>query len=95
MTTSSWTRGYIISQKTHYIYCETPEGDCEDVCKVCDSTTDEKTEERVRLITAAPDLLAALKEALVYMGIDINEEIDTRIRAAIAKAEGAAHADNQ
>ena len=53
-------------------------------------------EHDARLIAAAPDMLAALKFALVYLGDDHTDDSDDArdarnvICAAIAKAEGAA-----
>jgi hypothetical protein len=52
----------------------------ETVCYVLDP-------EKARLITAAPDLLAALKKVADYWaGGDVPPEIDALMRAAIARA---------
>jgi hypothetical protein len=58
----------------------------------CVLAADYTTDENAALIAAAPDLLAALQEmtAAYATGRPIHADIDTRARAAIAKAEGRA-----
>lgn len=66
----------------------------ETVCNVPgfdDETVDvDKAEDNARLIAAAPELLAALKQCLLRLRVDCEEDSDLRedAEAAIAKAEG-------
>lgn len=69
--------------------------------RVCFMTSDGPTEERARLIAAAPDMLRALKASRLYVEI-LEKHLDptldpaaptirehaSMVRAAIAKAEG-------
>lgn len=53
----------------------------------------EQVQEHARLVSAAPDLLAALSQMLTHMGMDEDEwnaGTFKQARAAIAKATGAA-----
>jgi hypothetical protein len=60
--------------------------------KVADVRVSEHTTADAHLIAAAPDLLEACEEALATL-YDQNSELGKKIRAAISKAKGPAHAD--
>ncbi len=53
-------------------------------------TTDEESEANARLISAAPELLAALESVVKSSQFDIRDDDLAAARAAIAKATGAA-----
>lgn len=57
--------------------------------RICFLTSDGPTEANARLIAAAPDLLAALKEAADFVQpFNRAEDLLDKIEAVIAKAEG-------
>lgn len=65
-------------------------GDGYQVCIVWDDEDDATQHANLRLIQAAPDLLDAVEELLIYLGDwdDPDNETCQRARAAVAKAKG-------
>ena len=61
------------------------------VVLVDDDHNDAETDANTYLIAASPDLYAALRDLIQYLGTDVDNGLDellTNARAAIAKAKG-------
>jgi hypothetical protein len=71
-----------------FVYADQPDGERYIVAKVW--ADGEDYESNARLVAAAPDLMAACEELLIYLGDWDDPENDTCVRAreALAKAKG-------
>lgn len=70
------------------VYFAKPFRDCIDVCEV-NPDLEETTDATMRVIAAAPDMLAALRATQTWMELHpVSPELYGQVKAAIAKAEG-------